>query len=343
MYYCMMILGGLIWFPHTTHSAVHPCDNSISLNHTGPLCQLHAVGYTNAVMTMGPIENWVNVADETSSSDVELIGSVVIQNETDEPFAVNYTVSCAVTEQWGVTAGISATLKGEVKGVIIPIGASWETTVHASGTYGNSETKAWSVTGNATVSACNRREVVVYETNYRKTARAYEGRWERWTQYCPGESVISTYETVCDPVYADGSSSRYAGLTISQRYADPSRVPGCHLPGDDDDGDGVPNEDDPDIDGDGIPNGEDPDIDGDGVPNTQDADMDGDGKLNSEDDDIDADGVPNAQDDDMDGDGVPNDVDDDRDGDGIPNSQDDEPDGPADEPPIKVKIPLILF
>jgi len=37
------------------------------------------------------------------------------------------------------------------------------------------------------------------------------------------------------------------------------------------DGDGIPNEEDPDIDGDGIPNEEDPDIDGDGIPNEEDS------------------------------------------------------------------------
>ena len=40
----------------------------------------------------------------------------------------------------------------------------------------------------------------------------------------------------------------------------------------DTDGDGIPNNEDPDIDGDGIVNGEDPDIDGDGIENFEDAD-----------------------------------------------------------------------
>lgn len=43
----------------------------------------------------------------------------------------------------------------------------------------------------------------------------------------------------------------------------------------DTDGDGIPDNDDPDIDGDGIPNGSDPDIDGDGVPNADDGDQTG--------------------------------------------------------------------
>lgn len=77
----------------------------------------------------------------------------------------------------------------------------------------------------------------------------------------------------------------------------------------DTDGDGIPNDKDPDIDGDGIPNDKDPDMDGDGIPNEDDADMDGDN-------------VPNIYDKDMDGDGIPNEKDDDIDGDGIPNSKD---------------------
>ena len=72
----------------------------------------------------------------------------------------------------------------------------------------------------------------------------------------------------------------------------------------DSDGDGIPNDADPDVDGDGIPNGQDPDIDGDGVPNDQDPDMDGDGIPNAEDPDMDGDGIPNDQDPDDNADGV---------------------------------------
>ena len=88
----------------------------------------------------------------------------------------------------------------------------------------------------------------------------------------------------------------------------------------DSDGDGVPNDTDPDVDGDGIPNGQDPDIDGDGIPNDQDSDMDGDG-------------IPNDQDSDMDGDGVPNDQDPDDNADGIV-------DGTA--PPSPTSAPVTL-
>ena len=45
------------------------------------------------------------------------------------------------------------------------------------------------------------------------------------------------------------------------------------------DGDGIPNNKDPDIDGDGIPNSQDPDDDNDGIPDAEDADADGDGVI----------------------------------------------------------------
>jgi OmpA-OmpF porin, OOP family len=77
-----------------------------------------------------------------------------------------------------------------------------------------------------------------------------------------------------------------------------------------------------DTDGDGIPNDKDPDIDGDGIPNDKDDDMDGDGIPNDEDFDMDGDGIPNDMDPDMDGDGIPNDKDPDIDGDGVPNAKD---------------------
>ena len=46
-----------------------------------------------------------------------------------------------------------------------------------------------------------------------------------------------------------------------------------------------------DLDGDGIPNNKDPDIDGDGIPNSQDPDDDNDKILDADDSDADGDGV----------------------------------------------------
>lgn len=109
------------------------------------------------------------------------------------------------------------------------------------------------------------------------------------------------------------------------------------LMGEDRDGDGVPNNQDPDIDGDGIVNLFDIDVDGDGLIDLgEDADDDMDGLLDEEDDsptgvgvvgDIDGDGILDDQDIDMDGDGIPNNEDLDRDGDGIPDAQDEDLDG----------------
>ncbi|XP_062560077.1 uncharacterized protein LOC134224636 isoform X15 [Armigeres subalbatus] len=88
-----------------------------------------------------------------------------------------------------------------------------------------------------------------------------------------------------------------------------------------------------DLDGDGIPNDQDPDDDNDGIPDTQDNDDDNDGIPDAEDMDDDNDGIPDSKDpdskitaNDLDGDGIPNDQDDDDDNDGIPDSQDDDDD-----------------
>jgi hypothetical protein len=59
-----------------------------------------------------------------------------------------------------------------------------------------------------------------------------------------------------------------------------------------------------DTDGDGIPDEIDPDQDGDGIPNTWDEDQDGDGVLNFEDIDVDADEAWNDADLDDDNDGI---------------------------------------
>ncbi|XP_021711627.1 uncharacterized protein LOC5577238 isoform X2 [Aedes aegypti] len=94
---------------------------------------------------------------------------------------------------------------------------------------------------------------------------------------------------------------------------------------------GTPNSND--LDGDGIPNDQDPDDDNDGIPDSQDNDDDNDGIPDAEDMDDDNDGVPDSVDpdskmlaNDLDGDGIPNDQDDDDDNDGIPDAQDDDDD-----------------
>lgn len=123
----------------------------------------------------------------------------------------------------------------------------------------------------------------------------------------------------------------------------------------DTDGDGEPDDTDPDIDGDNIPNeadadpttAHDPDnpvptaddTDGDGVKNEADADPETPFDPNNPTpttDDADGDGVKNEFDDDVDGDGTTNDQDDDVDGDGISNEQDADPDTPVDpDNPVK--------
>ncbi|XP_065085509.1 uncharacterized protein LOC135707568 isoform X4 [Ochlerotatus camptorhynchus] len=94
---------------------------------------------------------------------------------------------------------------------------------------------------------------------------------------------------------------------------------------------GTPNSND--LDGDGIPNDQDPDDDNDGIPDTQDNDDDNDGVPDAEDMDDDNDGIPDSMDvdskmvaNDLDGDGIPNDQDDDDDNDGIPDAEDDDDD-----------------
>lgn len=71
------------------------------------------------------------------------------------------------------------------------------------------------------------------------------------------------------------------------------------------------------------------DNDGDGIPNEEDDDMDGDGIIDEKDDDVDGDGTPNSEDDDMDGDGILNDEDSDIDGDGVINQLDEYPEDPV--------------
>ncbi|XP_055530508.1 uncharacterized protein LOC129721676 isoform X2 [Wyeomyia smithii] len=99
------------------------------------------------------------------------------------------------------------------------------------------------------------------------------------------------------------------------------------------DGDGIPNDQDPDDDNDGILDSQDDDDDNDGIPDAQDMDDDNDGIPDSVDadskmtaNDLDGDGIPNDQDPDDDNDGIPDVLDDDDDNDGVPDAQDDDDD-----------------
>lgn len=104
----------------------------------------------------------------------------------------------------------------------------------------------------------------------------------------------------------------------------------------DNDGDGIPDDQDPDDDNDGIPDGVDPDpkspdTDGDGIPNPNDPDDDGDGIP----DNIDPnplDPTPEDPPTDTDGDGLPDNDDPDDDNDGIPDSLDPDPTNPPPDP-----------
>jgi hypothetical protein len=94
----------------------------------------------------------------------------------------------------------------------------------------------------------------------------------------------------------------------------------------DDDGDGIPDatEGTTDTDGDGKPDIIDTDSDGDGIPDATEGttDTDGDGKPDNKDTDSDGDGIPDATEGttDTDGDGKPDYKDTDADGDGIPDA-----------------------
>lgn len=318
------------------------------LSQTGPQCGVnHNVQFQNStqVSLVRRIQNWTNTVNVSTPSNSQIIGWGIKENaQNDTTFNGSYSVNVNVTESWSVTAGASIAATVEAKTWIFPVGASWETTVHLSGTYGNTERRGWQADDHLVVPPCKRKQVQVFHTNERVNVSVEEGTLEHYTYLCNGETQPSSIVYICGYDVVTGTSSRYQGAVISRASnADPYSVPGCHDPlvgGGDLDGDGVPNDEDPDvdddgipngddrdIDGDGIPNDQDPDMDADGIPNEQDSDMDGDGKPNGEDDDIDGDGIPNDQDSDMDGDGVDNATDNDVDGDGIINEEDDEPNG----------------
>ncbi len=132
---------------------------------------------------------------------------------------------------------------------------------------------------------------------------------------CPENYVDTLTEAGCQPM-ACPVCTFWSSVGGSNGQGGCIQNDACHEPILDNDGDGIPNKDDPDIDGDGVPNGSDPDVDGDGIPNSRDPDIDGDG-------------IPNGSDNDIDGDGQPNSVDSDKDGDGVPN-ENDEQDGAGD-------------
>ena len=116
-------------------------------------------------------------------------------------------------------------------------------------------------------------------------------------------------------------------------------------PGDDNDGDGIPDDQDPDDDNDGTPDDQDAfpldptettDTDGDGVGDNTDPDIDGDGVSNNED----AFPLDPAETIDTDGDGTGNNADTDDDDDGILDADDPTPltPGPFDSPDEEVAV-----
>lgn len=142
----------------------------------------------------------------------------------------------------------------------------------------------------------------------------------------------------------DGSGSSDADAAKSNDL-DGDGIPNDQDP--DDDNDGIPDTQDDDDDNDGVPDAEDMDDDNDGIPDNVDPDskmtandLDGDGIPDAQDEDDDNDGIPDKEDsdwvpeaetksnnnDDFDGDGIPNDQDDDDDNDGIPDTKDDDDD-----------------
>lgn len=95
---------------------------------------------------------------------------------------------------------------------------------------------------------------------------------------------------------------------------------------DDNDGDGIPDDEDDDDDNDGIPDEEDPDKNGNGIPDKDEGDTDGDGIRNYLDDDDDNDGILDHLDDDANGDGCLDKEEGDTDDDGAPDCLDDDDD-----------------
>ena len=322
-----------------TESRAHDCPNQVIIERGD--CNGGDIHDRGAVLARR-IPNHFEILSRSETSNSHIIGAATYQNEfNDRNRSGRFNVNVSVTESWGVTVGISHTLKAETRSVIIPIGASWETTVHAEGEWGHTKTKQWIAEVDMDMGPCERHRAQISESNIRISTTTRMGDLEYWTYTCDDGSPSQTV-LLCNTETASASSSRYEEQLVSIGWGSPRRVPGCHTTDDDSDGDGVKNGDDPDVDGDGIDNGDDPDIDGDGIPNDQDSDMDGDGidnnqdmdmdmdgdgQLNADDDDIDGDGIPNDEDPDMDGDGVDNEVDDDTDGDGVPNDQDEEPNG----------------
>lgn len=124
-----------------------------------------------------------------------------------------------------------------------------------------------------TFTACKDKEIYAESSDF----ESYPDYWNDFNEdngelYVPDNDDISG---------SSGSSSEedWTANFIDDEEEDIDKV--------DTDGDGNPNQSDPDIDGDGTENKDDPDVDGDGVENEKDPDIDGDDIPNEGDTDED--------------------------------------------------------
>lgn len=305
----------------------HDCPNYVILDSSGPISwnNLHECAGSSPYRT---IANYAYIGVPSDSTTPSRAGQATARNSIDD-LTVNESVQVRVTgqESFSVSGGITAGVKAQAKAVVLPVGAEWSTEVRFDAGYSGSRSFEFTSTTTVNIPPCRIIEVVKTMSKTRRQVVFTEGRWELWLGICPTPASMTV---ICGPVDGDAHSVRMWHLDSDTRNANPSRVEGCgggNAGGGDNDGDGIPNDEDPDVDGDNIPNGQDPDVDGDNIPNGDDPDVDGDGLDNGEDPDIDGDGKPNAEDSDMDGDGIPNDEDSDMDGDGLENDQDPDMDG----------------
>ncbi len=199
----------------------------------------------------------------------------------------------------------------------------------------------------------------------------YIEKWNLGTDYQPDKITVGGYYLTIEGVTQLRDEMANHNVSVGNGTTIPADVQAALQPlwdvlwierSDDQDGDGVPdNEDafpnDPneweDSDNDGVGNNSDPDIDGDGVDNesdifpddpTESSDIDNDGVGDNSDPDRDGDGIsndhettvgtdpndPTSTPPDLDNDGTPDSLDEDRDGDGVLNSDDAFPDNPAE-------------
>lgn len=110
--------------------------------------------------------------------------------------------------------------------------------------------------------------------------------------------VGRTYVDSFSPNYESNVILHLIGIPVGTRLANSADDDGDNIPDDqdpDDDGDNIPDDEDPDDDGDDTPDDEEPDDDGDGIPNDEDPDDDDDGDGDGDGDD-DGDGVSNIDD-----------------------------------------------